>query len=56
MKAARPLEGRTAVITGAARGLGRALSEALCQAGARVMLIDMRGDAVEQASRELNER
>ncbi|MBC7206105.1 MAG: SDR family oxidoreductase [Methyloversatilis sp.] len=56
MRPARPLEGRTAVVTGAARGLGRALSEALCQAGARVVLIDVRSDAVEQASHELNER
>lgn len=49
------LEGKTALVTGAARGLGRALCEALCDAGARVVLVDVRADLVEQASRELLE-
>jgi gluconate 5-dehydrogenase len=32
------LTGRTALITGSARGIGYAIAEALCQAGARVIL------------------
>lgn len=54
--ATNSLEGKTALVTGAARGLGRALCDALCEAGARVVLVDVRADLVEQASRELGER
>ena len=39
------LEGRVCVITGAARGIGRALAERLLAAGARVVLSD-RGEEV----------
>jgi len=35
----RPLEGRTALVTGAGRGLGRAAAEALAEAGAEVWLL-----------------
>ncbi len=34
-------EGRTAVITGAARGIGKAIAEALGEAGATVLLVDI---------------
>lgn len=34
------LEGRTAIVTGAAQGMGRSMAEALHQAGAKVALID----------------
>jgi NAD(P)-dependent dehydrogenase (short-subunit alcohol dehydrogenase family) len=37
--APRPLEGRTALVTGAGRGLGRAAAEALAEAGAEVWLL-----------------
>lgn len=50
------LEGKTALVTGAARGLGKALCDALGDAGVRVALVDVRADLVEQASRELLER
>jgi NAD(P)-dependent dehydrogenase (short-subunit alcohol dehydrogenase family) len=42
--------GRTAVVTGGARGLGFAMATALAEAGARVALLDLRGSA---ASAEL---
>jgi NAD(P)-dependent dehydrogenase (short-subunit alcohol dehydrogenase family) len=50
------LEGKTALVTGGARGLGKALCEALGDAGVRVVLVDVRADLAEQASRELRER
>jgi NAD(P)-dependent dehydrogenase (short-subunit alcohol dehydrogenase family) len=40
------LSGRTAVVTGAARGIGLATTEALCQAGARVVMADLDDGAV----------
>lgn len=49
---ARPLDGRTALVTGAASGIGRACAEALAEAGARVYVVDL---AAEPA-RELADR
>ncbi|NMG68081.1 SDR family NAD(P)-dependent oxidoreductase [Azoarcus indigens] len=51
----RPLEGKTALVTGGARGLGKALCDALCGAGARVVVVDVRSDLAEQATRQLVE-
>lgn len=42
----RQLEGRVAVVTGAASGIGLASTEAMLQAGARVVLVDRDGDAL----------
>ncbi|HZD66058.1 MAG TPA: 3-oxoacyl-ACP reductase [Acidimicrobiales bacterium] len=39
----RPLEGRVAVVTGAARGLGAATAEVLARDGAHVVLLDVPG-------------
>lgn len=39
MSVRRPLEGRTALVTGASRGIGRAVAEALAEAGAEVHLM-----------------
>jgi NAD(P)-dependent dehydrogenase (short-subunit alcohol dehydrogenase family) len=43
------LEGRTAVITGAGRGIGRATAEALSKRGVRVVLVDRNGSAAREA-------
>ena len=50
------LDGRVCVVTGAASGIGRAVADALVDAGARVALIDRNGAAVQQAARELADR
>jgi NAD(P)-dependent dehydrogenase (short-subunit alcohol dehydrogenase family) len=44
------LDGRVAVITGAAQGIGFATAEALAEAGASVVLTDMNGEAAERAA------
>jgi 3-oxoacyl-[acyl-carrier protein] reductase len=45
------LAGRLAVVTGAARGLGAAISARLAEAGAAVVMADIDGPAVEVAAR-----
>ncbi|AUY52061.1 3-hydroxybutyrate dehydrogenase [Streptomyces sp. CB01881] len=49
---ARPLDGRTALVTGAASGIGRACAEAFAEAGARVYVVDLAADP----AREVAER
>jgi dihydroxycyclohexadiene carboxylate dehydrogenase len=48
----RPFEGKTAVVTGAAQGIGRAIALRLARDGARVTLADRAGEACMQV-REL---
>ena len=48
------LEGQVAVITGAARGLGRAIAERLGKAGAIVVLLDRNGEAAAEAAHTLS--
>src|SRR6188508_3646524 len=47
------LDGKTAIVTGAARGIGRATAALLTEHGARVLINDLDGDAAEQAAAEL---
>jgi NAD(P)-dependent dehydrogenase (short-subunit alcohol dehydrogenase family) len=47
------LEGRTAVITGGSKGLGRAIADALAGAGAAVCLVSRHGDEAEKAASEI---
>jgi NAD(P)-dependent dehydrogenase (short-subunit alcohol dehydrogenase family) len=51
----RTLAGRTALVTGAARGLGRAISERLASLGAQVVLGDVTADALAEAARSIQE-
>jgi len=44
---------RVALVTGSARGLGRAIAEALAAQGVALMLVDVLGDRLEQTRAEL---
>ncbi len=53
MDEALRLTGRVAIVTGAGNGLGRAESLALARAGARLVLNDLPGDAVQAVAGEI---
>lgn len=46
----KPLAGRTAIVTGAAQGIGAACAQALAAAGAAVVVADLNGDAAQQTA------
>ena len=48
------LEGRTALVTGSARGIGRAIAEKLAECGANVMLADLDARALEATASEFD--
>ena len=48
------LNGRTALVTGGATGIGRVCAEALLAAGARVMIASRKAEACEAAAKELS--
>jgi len=50
------LDGKTALITGAARGIGRAFAEAYVAEGARVIIADIDLDRARSAAREIGDR
>src|SRR5215510_5508100 len=47
------LDGRAAIVTGAGNGLGRAEALALATAGARLILNELPGDAVQEVAGEI---
>lgn len=49
------VQGKYFIVTGAASGLGAATAQSLVQAGARVMLVDLNGEAVSAKASELGD-
>jgi len=47
------LEGKAAIVTGSARGIGRATAELLCAQGARVLVNDLDADLAVEAAAEI---
>jgi len=47
------LDGKAAIVTGSARGIGRATAELLAEHGAHVLVNDLDGDIAEQAANEI---
>ncbi|MBA3358467.1 MAG: SDR family oxidoreductase [Thermoleophilaceae bacterium] len=47
------LDGKAAIVTGSARGIGRATAEILAEHGAKVLINDLDGDVAEEASKEM---
>jgi 3-oxoacyl-[acyl-carrier protein] reductase len=48
------LDGKVAIVTGSARGIGRATAELLSEHGAKVLINDLDGDVAQQTSREID--
>nr|WP_285801074.1 glucose 1-dehydrogenase [Exiguobacterium sp. s122] len=49
------LSGKTAIVTGAGSGMGLAIAKLFAKEGARVVAVDMNGEAVEVAAREIQD-
>ena len=47
------LDGKVALVTGASRGIGQAIARAYVEAGAQVMLVSRKHDALEAAAKEI---
>ena len=47
------LEGKAAIVTGSARGIGRAAAELLVEHGARVLISDVDADLAQQVAAEI---
>jgi 3-oxoacyl-[acyl-carrier protein] reductase len=47
------LDGKVAIVTGSARGIGRATAELLSEHGAKVLINDLDGDVAEQTAQEI---
>lgn len=55
MSPAKPLTGKTAIVTGASSGMGRAISELLAESGAYVFLCARNSDAMEDCKKHITD-
>lgn len=49
------LDGKVAVVTGAARGIGRAIAQALAKEGARIVIADVLADLARETAGQIND-
>lgn len=56
MSVAIDMSGRTALVTGAAQGIGFTTASLITQAGGNVVIADLNGEAAEQAAEKLGDR
>ncbi|MEO6716098.1 MAG: SDR family NAD(P)-dependent oxidoreductase, partial [Novosphingobium sp.] len=49
------LKGRVAVVTGGAQGLGRGIVNRLAEAGAAVLIVDLKAELAETAARQVSD-
>ena len=49
------LDGKVIMVTGAGRGLGRAMALALAQQGAQLALVDLDGEELQEVALEIQE-
>jgi len=49
------LEGKNAIVTGGAQGLGRAIGQALAEAGCQVVIADMKDEAAQATAAEISQ-
>ena len=54
MSDSKPFSGRLALVTGASRGIGAAIAEALSAAGAHVILVARTGSALEEVEERIH--
>lgn len=52
----KPLDGKVALVTGSARGIGKAIAEKLGSLGAKLVISDILGDLADETASELNEK
>ena len=48
------LDGKAAIVTGSARGIGRATAELFISEGAKVLINDLDADVAQQAAHEID--
>jgi len=53
MSSTLPLQGKVAVITGSARGIGRVIAETLATRGADILIADLRAEMAEETAKEI---